>query len=135
MPVVAVTQQESSFRTDPPVPQLAAIAWREIDKQAERVGIPRLVVRTALHLPSSNGKSYSQRIDAVKTERELSEIFEDFIGRVPMGKRFFAERNPVRTGGPSSRAGSSPIEVASCGIVASQRVRFSRTVPSNKKTF
>jgi hypothetical protein len=98
--VVAVTQQESSFRTDPPVPQLAAIAWKEIDKQAERVGVPRLVVRTALHVPSSNGKSYSQRIDAAKTERELSEIFEDFIGRVPMGKTFFAERNPVHTGGP-----------------------------------
>jgi len=98
--VVAVTEQESSFRTDPPVPQLAAIAWKEIDKQGKRVHVPRLVVRTALHLPSSNGKSYSRRIDAAKTERELSEIFEDFIGRVPMGKRFFAERNPVRTGGP-----------------------------------
>jgi hypothetical protein len=98
--VVAVTEQESSFRTDPPVPRLAAIAWRQIDKQGRRVGVPRLVVRAALHVPSSNGKSYSQRIDAVKTERQLSEIFEDFIGRVPMGKRFFAERNPVRTGGP-----------------------------------
>ena len=98
--VVAVTEQESSFRTDPPVPQLAAIAWKEIDKQGKRVHVPRLVVRTALRLPSSNGKSYSRRIDAAKTERELSEIFEDFIGRVPMGKRFFAERNPVRTGGP-----------------------------------
>ena len=98
--VVAVTEQESGFQTDPPVPKLAAIAWKEIDKQAGRVGVPRLVARTALHLPSSTGKSYSKRIDAVKTERELSEIFEDFIGRVPMGKRFFAERNPVRTGGP-----------------------------------
>ena len=98
--VVAVTDQESNFRVDPPVPQLAAIAWKEIDKQAQQAGVPRLVVRAALRLPSSNGKSYSQRIDAVKTERELSEIFEDFIGRVPMGKRFFAERNPVRTGGP-----------------------------------
>jgi hypothetical protein len=98
--VVAVTEQESTFRTDPPVPGLAAIAWREIDKQARRVGVPRLVVRSALHLSSPNGKSYSQRIDAAKTERELSEIFEDFIGRVPMGKTFFAERNPVHTGGP-----------------------------------
>jgi hypothetical protein len=30
----------------------------------------------------------------------LSEIFEDFIGMVPMGRTFFADRNPVRTGGP-----------------------------------
>jgi hypothetical protein len=98
--VVAVTQQESSFQADPPVPQLGAIAWKEIDRQAGHVGVPRLVVRAALLVPSSNGKSYSQRIDAAKTERELSEIFEDFIGRVPMGKTFFAERNPVHTGGP-----------------------------------
>jgi hypothetical protein len=98
--VVAVTQQESSFQADPPVPQLGAIAWKEIDRQAGHVGVPRLVVRAALLVPSSNGKSYSQRIDAAKTERELSEIFEDFIGRVPMGKTFFADRNPVHTGGP-----------------------------------
>ena len=38
--------------------------------------------------------------DAVKTERELSEIFEDFIAIVPMGTRLFAKLNPVRTGGP-----------------------------------
>lgn len=98
--VVAITEQESTFRTDPPVPGLAAIAWKEIDQQAERVGIPQFVVRAALRLSSPNGKSYSERIDAVKTEKELSEIFEDFIGMVPMGKTFFADRNPVRTGGP-----------------------------------
>src|SRR5689334_7422744 len=98
--VAAVTEQESSFQADPPVPHLGAIAWKEIDKRAQTMGIPPLVLHTALHVPSSNGKSYSERINAVKTERELSEIFEDFIGRVPMGKRFFAERNPVHTGGP-----------------------------------
>ncbi|MES2355545.1 MAG: DUF1615 domain-containing protein [Pseudomonadota bacterium] len=98
--VVAVTEQESTFRANPIVPSLATIAWKEIDKQAEHVGIPPLVVRTALLLPSPNGKSYSERIDSVKTEKELSEVFEDFIGMVPMGKRFFADRNPIRTGGP-----------------------------------
>jgi hypothetical protein len=98
--IVAITDQESSFRADPAVPGLSGIAWKEIDKQADRVGIPQLVVRGALLLPSSNGKSYSERLDTVKTERQLSEIFEDFIGLVPMGKTFFADRNPVRTGGP-----------------------------------
>ena len=34
------------------------------------------------------------------TELQLSDIFEDFIGRVPLGRTFFADRNPVRTGGP-----------------------------------
>jgi len=82
------------------VPNLASIAWKEIEKQRERVGVPKLVVQGALLLPSSNGKSYSERIDAVKTEKQLSDLFEDFIGMVPMGKTFFAYRNPVRTGGP-----------------------------------
>ena len=36
----------------------------------------------------------------MKTEKELSEIFEDFIGMVPLGERMFGGLNPVRTGGP-----------------------------------
>ena len=98
--VLAVTEQESSFRADPPVPGLPAIAWKEIERQAERASVPMLAVRAALLLPSPNGKSYGERIGSVKTEKQLSEIFEDFIGMVPLGKTFFANRNPVRTGGP-----------------------------------
>lgn len=98
--VVAITEQESSFRADPKVPGLAQIAWREIDGKAERAGVPKLLVHTTLKLPSSDGRSYADRIDAATTERELSEIFEDFIGIVPMGKKFFSGWNPVRTGGP-----------------------------------
>ena len=98
--VLAVTEQESTFRADPPVPGLAKIAWQEIDKQAERASVPKFAVHAALQLASSNGKSYSERIDAVTTEKQLSEIFEDFIGMVPLGKTFLASRNPVRTGGP-----------------------------------
>ncbi|MGE5160125.1 MAG: DUF1615 domain-containing protein [Betaproteobacteria bacterium] len=98
--VLAVTEQESSFRADPAVPGLPAIAWREIDSRAERIGVPKFVVRAALQLPSPDGRSYSDRIDAVKTERELSEIYEDFIAGVPLAPRLFAKHNPVRTGGP-----------------------------------
>jgi hypothetical protein len=36
----------------------------------------------------------------VRTERELSDVFEDFIGMVPMGKRLFGTANPIRTRGP-----------------------------------
>src|SRR6185436_16400341 len=98
--VLATTEQESSFRADPEVPNLPAIAWKEIDRRAQSAGVPKLAVSAALALSSPDGRSYAQRIDAVKTERELSEIFEDFIGMVPLGKTFFASRNPVRTGGP-----------------------------------
>ena len=65
-----------------------------------RPACPSSRVRAALALRSPDGRSYAERIDAVKTERQLSEIFEDFIGMVPLGKTFFASRNPVRTGGP-----------------------------------
>lgn len=98
--VVAITEQESGFQVDPPIPNLGAIAWKEIDKQRERAGVPKLVLQAALALPSTNGRSYSERIDAARTEMELSDIFEDFIGRIPLGKRLFEDRNPVRTAGP-----------------------------------
>jgi hypothetical protein len=58
------------------------------------------VLDAALALPSKDGRSYGERIDSARTERELSDVFEDFIDRVPLGKRFLADRNPVRTAGP-----------------------------------
>ncbi|CAN5759908.1 DUF1615 domain-containing protein [soil metagenome] len=98
--VLAVTEQESSFRADPAVPKLPDIAWGEIHRRAEKAGVPKLLVDAALRISSPNGKSYSERIDTVRNERELSDTFEDFIGMVPMGQRLFAGYNPIRTGGP-----------------------------------
>ncbi|NRF65850.1 DUF1615 domain-containing protein [Aquincola sp. S2] len=97
---LAVIEQESSYQVNPRVPGLAAIAWREIDAKAERLGLPSLVVRTALKLASPDGRSYAERIDAATTEGELSKIFDDLIERLPMGQRLFGRYNPVRTGGP-----------------------------------
>ena len=62
--------------------------------------MPGLAVQAALALHSPDGRSYRERIDAVTTERELSEIFEEFIGMVPLGRTLLADSNPVRTGGP-----------------------------------
>lgn len=98
--VVAITEQESSFRADPTVPGLSGIAWKEIDRQSEQVGVPRFAVRAALLLTSPNGKSYSERLDTVKSEKQLSEIFEDFIGMVPLGKTFFATATRCVREGP-----------------------------------
>lgn len=61
--VLAVTEQESSYRADPAVPRLGQIAWVEIDRRAERLGIPPGAVHLALKLPSSSGKSYAERLD------------------------------------------------------------------------
>lgn len=98
--VLAVAEQESGYRTDPVVPNLPAITLREIDRRAERAHVPRIVVRSVLELPSSTGQSYRARLDRVRTERELSGIFDDFIDRVPLGQRLFARLNPVHTRGP-----------------------------------
>ncbi len=96
----AVIEQESSFHVDPVVPGLAAIAWREIDLRAAHAGVPRLIVHGALQLRSPSGITYTERIDAAKTEKDLSDIFEDFIAAVPMGRTLFAAHDPVRTRGP-----------------------------------
>lgn len=98
--VLAVTEQESTFHADPQVPGLANIAWKEINHRADRLHIPHFLVRTALMIRSSNGKSYAERLDKVRSEKELSAIFDDFIDMVPMGQRLFGNLNPVRTGGP-----------------------------------
>ncbi len=98
--VIAVTEQESTFNADPPVPNLAKVAREEILRRADRASVPALAVNLALQLRSPDGRSYDERLDAVKTERELSLIYEQFIDEVPLGQRLFARLNPVRTGGP-----------------------------------
>ena len=98
--VLAVTVQESTFQAAPPVPGLAKIAREEIDRRAARLRVPRFLVDAALRLESPDGRTYEQRLARVRTEKELSEIFDDFLGLVPLGKQLFGMFNPVRTGGP-----------------------------------
>lgn len=98
--VVAVTEQESTFQAEAPVAGLSKIAWAEIDRRADQLHIPQFLVHTALKINSPNGKSYSQRLDTVRTEKQLSAIFDDFIDMVPMGQKLFGNLNPVHTGGP-----------------------------------
>ncbi|NUT76322.1 DUF1615 domain-containing protein [Pseudomonas sp. C1C7] len=98
--VLAVTEQESTFQADPSVPGLGKIARDEIDRRAAKAHIPGLLVSGALQVRSPNGKSYSDRLNAARSEKELSGIFDDFIGMVPMGQTLFGGFNPVHTGGP-----------------------------------
>ena len=98
--VLAVTEQESDFRVDPAVPGLPRIARVELEKRREQSRIPRFMVDAALKLASSDGRTYGERLDSAKTERQLSDAFEDFAGKVPLGKRLLADHNPVRTAGP-----------------------------------
>ena len=98
--VAAVIAQESAFRIDPVVPGLGNLALRTLDERASRAGVPRALVHAALDLKSSNGRTYRERIRAASTEKQLSDVYEDFIGRVPLGRRLFASWNPIRTRGP-----------------------------------
>ena len=80
---------------------LAFRPWRrEIDERAARYHIPGALVTLALNTRSPDGRSYAERLREAKTERALSEMFQDFIGVVPLGRQLFADLNPVRTGGP-----------------------------------
>ncbi len=98
--VLAVTEQESTFTAHPVVPGLGRIARKEIETRAKRKYIPLFLVRAALQLESPNGQTWDTRIAAVRTEKELSDVFEAMIARLPLGKRLLADANPVRTGGP-----------------------------------
>ncbi len=98
--VMAIIEQESSFQADPTVPGLPTIVRRELETRAGRYGVPALLVSAALSKNSPDGKSYNQRIDALKTEKQLNALFEDMIGELPFGRQLFADYNPVHTGGP-----------------------------------
>ena len=118
--VLAVIAQESGYKADPPVANLPAIARREIERRAAAVHVPGFMVDAALKVRSTDGRSYGQRLQTVRTERELSELYEELIGRVPLGGRLFDGYNPVQTGGPmqvsipfaESRANDYPYERA-----------------------
>jgi hypothetical protein len=97
---VAVIEQESGFRVDPVVPGLGVTAKKEIYDRAARAHVPAILVDGVLELKSPNGRTYGERIDAARTEKDLSDAYEDLIGGVPLGRTLFAERNPIRTRGP-----------------------------------
>jgi hypothetical protein len=98
--VIAVIEQESGFRVDPPIPNLGSIARKEIESRAARVHVPMLIVNGVLELKSSDGRSYGDRIGTAKTEKDLSDTYEDFIAAVPLGRTLLADQNPIRTRGP-----------------------------------
>ncbi len=98
--VAAVIEQESGFHVEPVIPDLGPIALHTLEKRASRAGVPLVLVHAALDLKSANGRTYRQRITAARTEKQLSDTYRDFIGRVPLGQRLLASWNPVRTRGP-----------------------------------
>ena len=96
---LAIIEQESTYRADPPVANLGKIAREELYRRAERYSVPKTAVDLSLRIESLDGRSYGERIDALRTEKELSVLFDEMVGRVPLGPRLLSGFNPVRTGG------------------------------------
>ena len=53
----------------------------------------------ALDLHSLSSKTYTQRLSGVRSGKQLSELFDDFIGMAPLGCQLLGNFNPVRIGG------------------------------------
>jgi hypothetical protein len=96
---LAIIEQESTYRADPPVANLGKIAREEMYRRGERYSVPRAAIDLTLKIESQDGRSYGERIDALRTEKELSELFDEMVGRVPLGTKFLSGFNPVHTAG------------------------------------
>lgn len=97
---MAVIGQESGFQVDPVVPGLPKIAWQEIEKRRERYGIPKILVDKVVSLRSTDGRTYKERLDTVRTERELSAVWDDLVKRLPIGQKLLGDANPIHSLGP-----------------------------------
>lgn len=84
--VVATIEQESGYQTDPAVPGIGGMvdSWIE-EKQASMSKIPGWALATGFKVvldskPSPTAASYSERLHAAKTEKDVDMVFRDFIG-------------------------------------------------------
>ncbi|MCW3479457.1 DUF1615 domain-containing protein [Neisseriaceae bacterium JH1-16] len=98
--VIAVADQESNLQSDPTVARLPQIVWGEIQKRADKYHIPMVVVETALRKTSPDGRTYKERIDTLRTKRQMNALFEDMVREVPFSQTAFEHKNPIRDGGP-----------------------------------
>ena len=97
---IAIIEQESTFQVDPVIPGLPGIVRRELDRRADKYGVPKFLISAAMLKASPDGRSYDQRIDALKTEKQINTLFEDMIGELPFGRQLLTDYNPVHTAGP-----------------------------------
>lgn len=98
--VLAEIEQESSFQSEPVVFGLPRIVRQELEARRQKYGIPQWLMDKSLAMRSPNGKTYNERIDTLRTENDVNDLYQDMISEIPLGKKFLADYNPVRTGGP-----------------------------------
>ncbi|BEV71110.1 MULTISPECIES: DUF1615 domain-containing protein [unclassified Paludibacterium] len=98
--VLAVAEQESGFSPDPEVPNLSAIVWKQIDEHRKKYMIPQLVIDAAMLKTSPDGRSYKERVNALRTKRQMNQLYEDMVREMPYGQDLLLAKNPIRDGGP-----------------------------------
>lgn len=96
----AITEQESSFHAEPAVAGLPRIVRNELRQRAERYHIPEWTLKLTLGLSSPDGRTFDQRIAALRTENDLNRLYADMTSSVPLGRQLLDSYNPVKTGGP-----------------------------------
>ncbi len=113
--VIAIADQESGFQANPVVPNLAAIARKEIAAKASSLGpLAQPVLTKVLSAKAPGAKqTFDQRLSAVRTEADLDRLYRDIIDeevrRFPVAVVVAGElndRNPITT------AGSMQVSVA-----------------------
>jgi len=79
--VLAVIEQESGFQANPPVPGLSRIVRKRLDAYAAKLGPLGPPALSALLGGQASGqkKTFEQRLETVRTERDLDRVFRDLL--------------------------------------------------------
>jgi hypothetical protein len=77
--IIAVIDQESSFRADPPVPDLGKISEKSLRDKFDKVPLGGAMAVRFLESTPSSDDSYMMRIRTAKTERDLDLVYRRFI--------------------------------------------------------
>ncbi|MEC5384700.1 DUF1615 domain-containing protein [Uliginosibacterium sp. H3] len=96
---LAVIEQESSFQADPEVPNLSRIVMTEIEARRTRYSVPQFVVDKGLARKSRDGRSYANRINGLRTESDVSRLYEDMFSELPDLAAAYQPHNPINTAG------------------------------------
>ncbi len=119
--VLAIIEQESGYAADPEVPGLAKIAMQELEAEAkDKLGFlgPAAVGMLLDVTPEGEQQSFRQRMQKVRTERDLDRLFRDMQAyhaakapRVAKALDILAPRLRERLN-PISTAGSMQVSVS-----------------------
>ena len=79
--VLAIIEQESNFQANPPVPGLARIVQQRLGAYADKLGPLGPPAVSALLGGKAPGetRTFAQRLEGVKTERDLDRIFRELL--------------------------------------------------------